>query len=111
MPSRRAIAAGPSFSSRRRRSTSTALIDGWRPLYTAPLGGTDPLQLALAAQIGLELREHPQHVKKRLAGCRASVDRLSGRLQGDTLGLELMHDVLEVFQGTRQTVDARDGQK
>jgi hypothetical protein len=38
-------------------------------------------------------------------------DRLLGRSQGDTLGLELVHDVLKVFQRTRQSVDTCDDER
>jgi hypothetical protein len=51
--------------------------------------------LVLAVQIGLEFGEHTEHVEKRLAGRGAS--RLTGRLQSNTLGLELVHDALEVL--------------
>ena len=112
MPSRRAIAAGPSFSSRRSRTNLgsidrrlAALVD------TARLGGADPLELSLAAQIGLEFGEHAEHVEERLAGCGAGIDRLLGRFQRDTAGLQLVHDVLEVFQRTRQAIDAGDDER
>jgi hypothetical protein len=39
------------------------------------------LELALAAQVRFELGEHADHVKEALAGGRAGVDRLLGRLE------------------------------
>jgi hypothetical protein len=47
-------------------------------------------------------------VEERLAGSIAGIDRLLGRLQGDTSDLEFVHDVLEILQRARQTVDAGD---
>jgi len=41
------------------------------------------------AGFGFEFGEHAQHIEERLARRRAGIDRLFGRLQGDTLGLEL----------------------
>ena len=82
MPSRRAIAAGPSFSSWRRRTRIqrfdrrlAAFVDAAR------LRGADPFELALATQIGFEFGEHAEPVEKRLARRSAGVDRLFGRLQ------------------------------
>ena len=112
MPSRRAIAAGPElllaaqpqdFAGIDRRLA--ALVDAAR------LGGADAFELSLAAQIGLEFGEHAEHVEERLAGRGAGVDRLLGRLQRDTAGLQLVHDVLEVLQRTRQAVDAGDHER
>jgi hypothetical protein len=39
--------------------------------------------------LGFEFGEHAQHIEERLARRGAGIDRLFGRLQGDTLGLEL----------------------
>jgi hypothetical protein len=111
MPSRRAIAAGPELFltakpqdlDRIDRRLAT-LIDAAR------LSGIDPLQLAFTAQIGFEFGEHTQHVEERLARRGAGIDWLFSRLQGDTSGLELVHDVLKVLQRARQTVDAGDDQ-
>jgi hypothetical protein len=44
-------------------------------------------------------------------GCCAGVDRLLGRLQRDALGLELVHDVLQLLQRARQTIDAGDDER
>jgi hypothetical protein len=68
----------------------------------ARLGGADPFQLPFAAQIGLEFGEHAEHVEERLAGRSAGIHRLLSRFQRDAAGLQLVHDVLEVFQQTRQ---------
>ena len=112
MPSRRAIAAGPSFSSSAQPPDFAgvdrrlaALVDAAR------LRGGDPFELPLAAQIGLEFGEHAEHVEERLAGSSAGVDRLLGRLQRDALGLQLVYDVLQVFQRTRQAIDAGDDKR
>ena len=81
MPSRRAIAAGPSFSSicslRRQlnHSSAPALIDA------ACLRCSNSLGLAFLSKIGLELGEHPQHVEERLTSSGAGVDRLLGRAE------------------------------
>ena len=82
-----------------------ALVDAAR------LGGGDPFELPLAAQIGLEFGEHAEHVEERLAGGSAGVDRLLGCLQRDTPGLQLVHDVLQVLQRTRQAIDAGDDER
>ena len=112
MPSRRAIAAGPSFSSWRSRRTSAGIDRRLAALVDAArLGGADPFELPLAAQIGLELGEHAEHVEKGLAGRGAGVDRLLGRLQRDALGLQLVHDVLQVLQRARQAIDAGDDER
>jgi hypothetical protein len=67
--------------------------------------------LPLAAQIGLEFGEHAEHIEERLAGGGAGVDGLLRRLQRDTAGLELVHDVLKVLQRARQAVDAGDHER
>jgi hypothetical protein len=45
------------------------------------LGLGDPLQLSLAAKVGLELGKHPEHVEEAFAGGRAGIDRLFCRSQ------------------------------
>jgi hypothetical protein len=45
------------------------------------LGLGYPLELPLAAQVGLKLGEHTEHVEEALAGCRAGVDWLLSGLQ------------------------------
>ena len=40
-----------------------------------------------------------------------SVDRLLGRFQRDAAGLQLVHDVLEIFQRTRQAINAGDDKR
>ena len=68
-------------------------VDLWLAalVNAARFRGTDPLQLPLAAQIGLEFGEHAEHVEERLARGSAGVDRLLGRLQRDGLGLQLVN--------------------
>src|SRR5260370_40912744 len=46
-----------------------ALVDAFH------FGLGDAFQLALTAQVGLELREYAKHVETALAGCGAGVDR------------------------------------
>ena len=79
-----------------------------RPGRLPPLRLLDALGLPLAAQVRLELGEDAQHVEEGLAGRRARVDWLLGRLQRDALLLQLMHDVLEITHGASQPVDAGD---
>ncbi len=111
MPSRRAILAGPSFSSSFSRRTSAVSIVGFRPfVHPARLGGGDTLKLALAAQAGLELGEHAEHVEECLASGGRGVHRLLGRLQRHPLGLQLMHDVLQILHRPGQAIDAGDDQ-
>ena len=88
-------------------------IDRWFPALVdaARLGGADPFKLPLAPQIGLEFGEYAEHVEERLASRGAGVDRLLGRLQGDTPGLELVHDILDVLQRPCQTIDAGDDER
>ena len=71
----------------------------------------DPLGLPFAAQVGLELREHAQHVEESLAGRGRGVDRLLGGREMGALVLECRGDDLEVPERTRQAVDARDHQR
>jgi hypothetical protein len=63
----------------------------------AHLGGSDTFELPLAAQIGLEFGEYAEHVEEGFAGRGAGVDRLLGRLERNALGLQLLHDVLQVL--------------
>src|SRR3954471_11154489 len=70
----------------------------------------DALKLALAPEVRLKLRKHPEHVEKRLTRRRAGVDGLLGRPEMRTLRLHLAHDVLEVPNGAGEPVDARDHQ-
>jgi hypothetical protein len=55
-------------------------------VHAGGLGFSDPLQLALAAEVRLELGEHAQHVEEALAGGGAGVDRLFGHLKLDATG-------------------------
>jgi len=55
-----------------------------RPALVHPssFGLCYPLRLALAAEIRLELGEHPKHVEEALAGGRGGVERLLGGIEG-----------------------------
>src|SRR5690606_8291474 len=74
----------------------------------ARLGFLDTFHLALAAKVGLKLREHAEHVEKRLSRSRAGVDGLFGCFEEGTLGFQRRHDRLQVTDRTRQAVDAGD---
>jgi len=62
------------------------------------------------AQVGLEFSEHSEHIKERFAGRGPGVDGLLCRLQLGPLCLQLVHDVLQVFERPGEPVDARDHQ-
>jgi hypothetical protein len=49
-----------------------------------------------APQVGFELGEHVQHVEGALAGGRAGIDRLLGRLEAGTASPDGANDVLKV---------------
>ena len=66
---------------------------------------------AAAPALAGENREYAQHVEKRFACGGAGINRLFGRLQGDPLGLELVHDVLKILQRTCQTVNASNNER
>ena len=74
------------------------------------LGLGNALELALLAQVGFELGEHPQHVEEGLAGGGAGIDGLLGGAQRDASGLEGAHDILQVADGPGQAVDPRHHQ-
>ena len=61
---------------------------GLRPRYATRLGGGNPFQLPLAAQVGFKFREHPQHVQKGFPARALRVDRLFGRPEGDAAVLQ-----------------------
>lgn len=87
-------------------------IDRARPLVDASrLGLGDPLGLALAPEVGLELGEDPEHVEEGLAGGGRRVDRLLGRQQPGPLPSQLAHDVLKIADRARQAVNAGDDQR
>ena len=71
----------------------------------------DPLGLALAAQVGLELGEDAEHVEERLAGRGRGVHGLFGSSEMGALVLEGRDDDLEITHRARQAVDARDHQR
>lgn len=87
-------------------------IDAWLAAFinASRLGCRDALRLALLAQVRLELCEHPQHVKERLAGGRRRIDRLLGSLERYAPALQLVDDVLQILHRARQPVDTRDDQ-
>src|SRR5436305_972292 len=74
-------------------------IDAWLAAFinASRLGCRDALRLALLAQVRLELCEHPQHVKERLAGGRRRIDRLLGSLERYAPALQLVDDVLQIL--------------
>ena len=72
------------------------------------LGSLDPFELPLPAQIGFELGKDPQHVEERLAGGRAGIDRLLGRLEGHPFAAQLVDDVLQIFDRAGEAVDPGD---
>jgi hypothetical protein len=81
------------------------------PLVDArQFGPGNPLNLTFAAQVSLELREHAEHIDEGLAGCGGGVDRLFGRLQAGSLAAECPHDVLQIPNGSGQTIHAGDDQ-
>src|SRR3954470_5951819 len=81
----------------------TALVD------TGSLGLGDAFHLSLFAQVGLELREHPEHIEEALAGRAAGIDRLLGGLQRGALRLHGPNDVLQVSDAAGEPVDPREG--
>src|SRR5262245_59899617 len=82
-----------------------ALVD------TCRLGLGNAFKLAFPPQVGLELSEHAKHIQEALARRRARVDWLLKRLQGGAAFLQGPHDVLEVSDRPRQSVNARDDER
>jgi hypothetical protein len=72
---------------------------------TGGLGLGDALELPLTTEIGLELREHAEHVQEAFAGGRAGVDRLLRCSEARTLRFERADDVLQIADRTCQAVD------
>ena len=73
---------------RRRQAHGQPMLDGFHvdPGWAAAIGAAllrrgDPLDLALAAQVGLELRKDAEHVEERFAGSGRGVHRLFGGSQ------------------------------
>src|SRR5438105_11632383 len=58
------------------------------------LGLGDAFHLSLFAQVGLELREHAEHVEEALARRGAGIDRLLSGLQRGALRLHGPNDIL-----------------
>ncbi len=77
----------------------------------ARFGERDTIELSLAAQIGFEFGEDAEHIEKRLTGGTARVDRLLSCLQRHSAGLQLMDDVLQVFDAARQPIDPSDDER
>jgi hypothetical protein len=63
-----------------------------------------------AKTICLELGEDPEHVQEALAGGRAGVDRLLGRLEAGAPPPNGPDDVLEVSDAPGNAIDAGDHQ-
>ena len=84
---------------------------GWTALIDASsLSLRDALHLPLLAEVGLEFREHAEHVEETLAGGGAGIDRLLCRLQRGALGPHGANDVLQVTDAAGEPVDPRDHQ-
>ena len=84
--------------------------------WAAAIGGAllrhgDPLGLALAAQVGLELGKDAEYVEERLAGSARGVHGLFGGSEMGALVLECRDNGLEITHRARQAVDARDHQR
>ena len=64
------------------RPSQGVMQAGWgsRVVDACGLGLGDPFELALAPQVRFELGEYAEHVEEALAGGRAGIDRLLGRL-------------------------------
>lgn len=67
-------------------------------------------RLTLAAEIGFELGKNAQHVEKSFTRGSTGVDRLLGRLERDPPALQFVSDILQIFHGPSQAIDARDDQ-
>jgi hypothetical protein len=72
------------------------------------LGLGDPLKLPFSPQVGLEFREHPQHIKEAFPGRSAGIDRLLRGLQGCAFGLESPNNVLQVTDAPGKPIDPGD---
>src|SRR5450631_637204 len=77
----------------------------------ARLGQRDPIELSLAAQIGLESRKDAQHIVKRLTGGAARVDRLLSSLQHHSASLQLIDDVLQILDAACKSIDPSDDKR
>jgi hypothetical protein len=63
-----------------------------------------------AKTICLELGEDPEHVQEALAGGRAGVDRLLGRLEARAASPHCADDVLQIADAPGEAIDAGDRQ-
>jgi hypothetical protein len=79
------------------------LVDAPRPRTS------DPFRLALPAQVGLELREHAQHVEEARP-CRLLVSIGCSTVFSDAFRLHSADYVLQVPNAPRQPVDPRNHQ-
>jgi hypothetical protein len=61
-----------------------------------------------AKTICLELGEDPEHVQEALAGGRAGVDRLLGRLEARAASPHCADDVLQIADAPGEAIDAGD---
>ena len=94
------------------------MLDGFHvdPGWTAAIGAAllrrgDPLDLALAAQVGLEVGKDAEHVEERLACSGRGVHGLFGGGEMGALVLEGRDNDLEITHRARQAVDACDHQR
>jgi hypothetical protein len=83
----------------------------WTTLVNAGrFGFGDAFELALLAQVSLELCEYPEHIQKALAGRCASIDRLLGGFESGTFSLHSANDVLKISDTAGKPIDASDHQ-
>ena len=87
------------------------MLDGLHidPRWAAAIGAAlfrrgDPLGLALAAQVGLELGKNAEQVEERLAGRGRGVHGLFGGREMGTLVLECRYDDLEIVSSARRSM-------
>ena len=82
----------------RMKGTHLVDVDTRFPAFVDALsfGLGNPFHLPFPPKARLELGKDPQHVEKRLSGCRGGVNRLFGRLQMRALRLQFPHHVLQI---------------
>jgi hypothetical protein len=88
-----------------------SILGGTATIGAALLRRRDPIGLALAAQVGLELGKPTEHVEERLAGSGRGVHRLFGGSEMGAFVLQRRDNDLKITHQARQAVDARDHQR
>jgi hypothetical protein len=83
--------AAPSFP-----APGRPLLKAVGPCRRQRPGLRDPLELRLAAQVGLPLGKDAEHAEETFAGGRVGIDRLLGRLEGGAASSDRPRDVLQV---------------